>query len=967
MLSILRSVSCLQIRSASTAKTTCTTYRKHTLLDFGASVSLSLNINTRTSTARYCSSLAKMATSPQNIQDKFRLPLDVTPTHYDITIKTDLDKFTFEGLVKIHLDVKKETSSVAFNVAALELGDASIYSDALKISQGAATRSIDADAEWGTLQFPTALPAGSKAKLSIGFSGELTGAMMGYYKSSFEHEGTKKFYALTQFEPTAARRAFPCWDEPLLKATFSVTMISRNDTVNISNMPAISEEIYQPKSDATDDASLAKLFSSLSTDVQPTEAPWKITRFMDTPPMSTYLVAYANGRFAHLESSYTSPISGKVRPLRIYTTPDVIHQAQYALDVKAKVLPLYEEIFDIEYPLPKLDTLVAHDFDAGAMENWGLITGRTSAFLLDPARADMAAKKRVTVFQGHEVAHMWFGDITTMAWWDYLYLNEGFATLMGEVIVVDRIYPEWKADSEFISEHLNDALDLDAKESSHPVEVHCPDANQINQIFDSLSYAKAASVLRMLSNYVGQEKFLKGVSLYLKKHLYGNSITRDLWAGIEESTKVDVPKIMENWITKIGFPLLTVTETKDGIIVRQDRFLESGPAPDKDNETIWTIPLGLLTSDGTKPSIDREAILDTREKSFAIDTSKPFKLNAGTYGVFRVLYSDERFASIAAEAAKGDSVFSLNDRIGLVYDVMVLSKAGFTKVSTALTVVDIFRDEKEFLVWDSISRNLATLVSTWWEHPEVVDNLNQLRQHLFVPVVKRLGYTYDSSESSDITQLRTQAIGEAASAGDAAVVEELRSRFAEYMATNDNSNIPADLLRTTMIVAVKYGGRAEYEFVKQLYETPTTPPSASISAMVAMSASRDAACIEDTFAYMLSSVRNQDLIYFFKGLQMNHLTRRSSCQFFKENYDEIYKRYEGNFSLKDVISTCFEYLTREDDYEKIVAFYKDKDTSKYNLALSQTLDSVRSSTGWLKRSTGDITAWLEEWSKRAKL
>ncbi|KAH7930860.1 hypothetical protein BV22DRAFT_1101563 [Leucogyrophana mollusca] len=875
-----------------------------------------------------------MTGSPETITDKFRLPLDVSPTHYDLTVKTDLDNHTFRGLVKIDLDVKKETSSIVFNTAALELGDASIYSDTLKINQADGSRSIDAEAEWGILHFPTALPAGSKAKLSIEFSGELTGAMMGYYKSSFEHEGKKKYYALTQFEPTAARRAFPCWDEPLLKATFAVTMISRSDTVNISNMPEISEQLYQPEAIKTKDASLAKLFSSLAIDGQATDAQWKITRYMETPPMSTYLVAYANGRFAHLESSYKSPLSGK---------------AQYALDVKAKVLPLYEEIFDIEYPLPKLDTLVAHDFDAGAMENWGLITGRTSAFLLDPARADMAAKKRVTVFQGHEVAHMWFGDITTMEWWDYL------------------IYPEWKVDSEFISDHLNDALDLDAKESSHPVEVHCPDANQINQIFDSLSYAKAASVLRMLSNYVGQEKFLRGVSLYLKKHLYGNSTTKDLWAGIEESTKIDVPKIMENWITKIGFPLLTVTESEGAINVRQDRFLETGPAADKDNETIWTIPLSLLTADGDKATIDREVILDSREKTFKLDTSSPFKLNAGTYGVYRVLYSDERFAKIAAEAAKGDSVFSLNDRIGLVYDVMTLSKAGFTKVSTALTVVDIFREEKEYLVWSSIARNLATLVSTWWENQDVVDNLNNLRQALFAPVVQRLGYGYSPSESSDITQLRTQAIGQAAAAGDVAVVDELKSRFAYYMATGDNSNIPADLLRVTMITAVKYGGRAEYEFVKKLYETPTTPPSAGISAMIAMAASRDPACIEDTFSYMLSSVRNQDLIYFFGGLQSNPLTRRSSAQFFMNNYDDIYKRYEGNFSLKDVIATCFEHLTAEGDYDKTVEFFKDKDTSKYNLALSQTLDSIRSSSGWLKRSTADITYWLEEWSKRPKL
>jgi aminopeptidase 2 len=304
-------------------------------------------------------------------------------------------------------------------------------------------------------------------------------------------------------------------------------------------MPVASEKEYipEPKEDPGNPvSSMTQWFSSLTTqDKNPTEK-WKITQFESTPPMSSYIVAFANGHFEHLESFYTSPLSGKTRPLRIYTTSDVIDQAQFALDVKAKVLPLYEQVFDIEYPLPKLDTLVAHDFDDSAMENWGLITGRTSAFLLDPKRVDMAAKKRVVTVQSHEVAHMWFGNITTMEWWDYLYLNEGFATLMGEVIIADKIYPDWKVDCEFITEHLNDALRLDAKLSSHPIEVDCPDANKIDQIFDALSYSKAASVLRMLSDYVGEERFLKGVSLYLKKRLYGNSITKDLWEGIGEAT-----------------------------------------------------------------------------------------------------------------------------------------------------------------------------------------------------------------------------------------------------------------------------------------------------------------------------------------------------------------------------------------------------------------------------------------------
>nr|VWO96865.1 Probable aminopeptidase N PepN (Lysyl aminopeptidase) (LYS-AP) (Alanine aminopeptidase) [Ganoderma boninense] len=340
-------------------------------------------------------------TPPQD-PTELRLPTDLKPTHYDITVWTDLENNTFEGIVHVDLQVIKETSKVVLHTASLELGGASLHSDALQSVQDAHTREFDDKNERGIFSFDKALPAGSKARFSVPFKGPLTGDMLGYYRSTGGKDGEFK-YTLTQFEasPTAARRAFPCWDEPLLKATVAVTLVSRVNSVNLSNMPAISEEVYKPES-AEKDSWLAKKMASLSDAGQ-----WKVTKFETTPPVSTYLIAYANGPFVYLEDSYKSPLSGKVRSLRIYTTPDVISQAQFALDIKRKVLPLYEEVFDIEYPLPKLDTLVASDFDSGAMENWGLITGRTTAFLLDPASADIHSKQNIATTQSHEVAHMW--------------------------------------------------------------------------------------------------------------------------------------------------------------------------------------------------------------------------------------------------------------------------------------------------------------------------------------------------------------------------------------------------------------------------------------------------------------------------------------------------------------------------------------------------------------------------------
>ncbi|CCO26128.1 aminopeptidase 2 [Rhizoctonia solani AG-1 IB] len=891
-------------------------------------------------------------------REEYRLPTNVRPTHYDLTIQTDLEALTFKGFVIVDLDILEETSTITFNSSELILhGDSlSVTSEALKTEQTQSVKltGVDQKSERASVQISTPLPKGSKAKLRIGYEGKLTGSMLGYYYSSAHHEGKPRNYTLTQFEPTAARRAFPSWDEPALKATYSVTLISREDTVSLSNMPATNEKPFvESEVSESDKGGVGKLVKmKMKTKVEGAavnKKGWKITTFEKSPPMSSYLVAFANGHFEHLESSYTSPISGKTRPLRIYATKDIIHQAQFALDVKAKVLPIYEKVFDVEYPLPKLDTLVANDFDAGAMENWGLITGRTSVFLFDEKKSDLAAKKRVATVQSHECAHMWFGDIVTMNWWNSLWLNEGFATIAGEVIIIDKVFPEWRVHSEFITHHLERALELDAQRSSHPIEVDCPDANQINQIFDALSYSKAASMLRMLARYVGEDTFLKGVSIYLKKRLYGNSDPKDLWDGITEAAGVDVGKVMKNWVFEIGFPFLTVTETADGIHVRQDRFLSTGDATDAENQTIWHIPLSLLTvgADG-KATVDHSIVLSERETDIKLDTSKPWKLNAGTVGVFRTAYTPERLTKLGEEAARSGSVF------------------GYGKTSGGLNLISRLREETEHLVWEGIASHLNTIEKVWWEQPtEQFDALKAFRRYLFSPLVKKLGYEFSENDSPDVRQLRTLAITQSATAQDETVIKELRSRFAHFHSTGDDSKIPADLQRIIYRVAVHYGGEEEYEAVKKIAENPPTP-SSKIAAMLAMTYAQDKTLIEKTLEYMDASVKDQDIMYYFAGLSGNRASRRRIAEYFKENYEKLYKRFEGNFSLNYLVKYSFDSFSTEQDAKEVEEFFKDKDSSKYNLALAQTLDSIRASTKWLGRSRDDVAQWLANWEKNTK-
>lgn len=675
----------------------------------------------------------------------------------------------------------------------------------------------------------------------------------------------------------------------MVKSTFTVSLIARDDETVLANMPDVSSKPWKAPNNVSveqvfaDNYELGSHLDSVHTSsgktegevetktegktegkttVSSTSDAWKITKFETTPLMSTYLVAFACGQFAKLTSEHHSKLTGKTVPLQIFATPDLIKQAQFALDIKKWALPVYEEVFDIPYALPKLDTLIAHDFDAGAMENWGLITGRTTAYCYDPEKSSLAAKKRVATVQCHELAHMWFGDIVTMKWWDNLWLNEAFATLMGELVIPDRIWPEWKPRQEFVESHLQNALSLDAQRASHPIEVDCPDANQIAQIFDAISYSKGASVLRMLAGVVGEDKFLKGVSIYLKKHLYGNAETKDLWAGISEASGMDVSKFMANWTLKIGYPVITVKEKGDGKLeLTQNRFLSTGDVKPEEDETIWWVPLEIKTTAGGKTTVDSKATLTERSATVDVGSADSFKINSDSVGVYRVNYSPERLAKLGQQA----STFSVEDRVGLVSDATSLARAGYGKTSGSLSLIAALgKDETEYLPWSQISTGLAKMVQVWWEQPEQVRKaIDQLRIDLYKPIVQRLGYEHGPNDAPDVQELRTLAISSCASAEDPEVLAELKRRFAPFLEKGDDSLIHGDIQRSVFTNAVKHGGKAEWEKLRAVYAKPPNP-STKVDSIYALCATKDEECLAKTFKMLEDgSCKDQDLYIFF--------------------------------------------------------------------------------------------------------
>lgn len=868
------------------------------------------------------------------------LPTVVTPLHYDLSILSDLEHLEFHGGVNITLHAEHPTSVLEFHAGQnLKIGPVRIVTHS---GEYCAPPLLIPDRERVRVSLPRSLEVDERAYLIASFSAPIDHSMRGYYYSTWHHHGESGHYALTQFEPTSARRAFPCWDEPLHKATYTFRMLHRENTTALANMPSV-----QQRTARADDMQRL-LYESYNH-----HGVWLLTEFETTPRMSTYLVAWANGAFQRVSNTSTSPLTGRKIPVSLYTTPEFVQQAAYTTDVMARVLAMYEKVFQVAYPLPKLDALVSADFDFGAMENWGLITGRTSVFLHDETMG-LRGKKNTASVMSHEIAHMWFGDIATMAWWDNLWLNEAFATLMGEAIILDRVYPEWKSSSEFVVMHWMRALELDAMRSSHAIEIPFRSArveDEITQVFDAISYSKGASVLRMLAQMLGEDVFLRGVSRYLQRHLYSNTRTNDLWDGIGEVSGRDIRALMTNWVRQQGYPVITATDSGSSIHVHQNRFLSTGdPSPEED-QMLWHVPLALKVPGAVNKTLVLPGI-----RAMNVDNMNAsiWKLNADTMGVYRVAYTPSHLEKLGRSPP---GFLSVEDRTGLLDDAFALAQAGYTKTSAALALSHAFRNETSQLVLQAMSLRLEHLASVWWEQPERA-MIEHFQADVFGPLARNLSFEGDGNESSDTRELRATVIAAAAAGGDAWTISEIRRRFAPLQSRNEDLIHP-DLLRTILSFAVKHGAEAEYETALRMYREPRTPLHRNY-ALMALGNTQQPALIERTIKLVFDGeVPLQDYTYIFQALASNTQSRRRLWEATKQHFDELSESLRGNFGLMGVVKAAVSSLSSTTDLEDVRHFFERRnDTSLYSLSLAQSIEAVVSQSSWLARDADDVQTWL---------
>eukprot|EP00897_Mesotaenium_endlicherianum_P006583 jgi/Mesen1/5953/ME000301S05088 len=508
--------------------------------------------------------------------------------------------------------------------------------------------------------------------------------------ASYNQDGKKVFMASTQFEAIDARKALPCWDEPAVKAVFDVTLIVPQGLTGLSNMPPVSTT---PR----DDGSSA-------------------VRFAESPIMSTYLLAFVVGQLEKVSGTTKEGVE-----VNVYTTPGKKEQGQFACDVAAKILSFFTEYFGIAYPLPKADLVAIPDFAAGAMENWGLITFRETALLVDGANASAATRQHVAYVVSHELAHQWFGNLVTMQWWSDLWLNEGFATWVGW-LGVDSTFPEWDVWT----------------------QVPINDPKEINQVFDALSYMKGACVIRQLVAAVGAPSFKLGLNAYLDKHKYGNTVTNDLWAAIGEASGKPVKQMMDSWTAQMGYPLISVSPASDGaagLHLRQTRFLSAGlPSPENDSQ-LWWVPVtaAACTPGGVLESLP-VSTLSEKEADFAelvVPEGGWLKLNSGQAGIYRVNYTPDMWQALA----RGVSSLELppTDRLGVLMDAFALAKAGVLRTSQALELATAFANETEYTVWSQLSADLGELESLL-SVTEHLPLLEAVGSELYLPIASKVGW-----------------------------------------------------------------------------------------------------------------------------------------------------------------------------------------------------------------------------------
>jgi puromycin-sensitive aminopeptidase len=843
--------------------------------------------------------------------DPYRLPRHVIPTRYDLRLEPDLKAATFTGHVSITLSVKQETRTILLNAT-----DLHISSNGIEGQNGkkiAAEVELEPALQRARISCHQPLAMG-EWRLNLSFQGTLNNQLRGFYRSTYkDSSGTVQTMAATQFEATDARRAFPCWDEPDFKAVFSITLVVDPPLTAISNTSVVSESIDQDK---------------------------KVVRFNETINMSTYLVAFVVGQLQP-----TEPVFVGKTPLRILTVPGKQGLTAFGQEIAVVSLKFFEDYYGISYPGDKLDLVAIPDFASGAMENFGAITFRETALLVDQRSGTHAELGRVADVVAHENAHMWFGDLVTMSWWNGLWLNEAFATFM-EMLAVDAWKPEWKRWETF-SVARAAAFSVDGLVSTRPIEFPVRAPKDAEAMFDVLTYEKGASVLRMLEQYIGPNVFRDGVRQYLRTHAYGNADTKDLWSAIGAVAHQPVPELMNGWIFQPGFPLVTAKVNGQTLTLSQRRFtyLRQETA-----EELWHIPIQvrLMTDDRAE---EQQFLLKEREATVSLPCGVTALLvNAGGHGFYRVHH---RGALLQQLLDQGREHLAPIERFNLVSDVWATTVAGIIPLGDYLTLTARFKNERDKNVWavllDSFSF-LNRIIA-----PDDRPFLEDLVRERVGQVVKDLGWDPKPGESDLVRQLRGDLLAAIGRKGnDPATQQQAVERYRQYR--KDPSVVDSNIVPALVSILASIGDETRYEEFLERYRTASTPQEER-RYLFSLAMFRLPELLSRTLAKTINGkIRTQDAPFIVAATMMNVYGRELAWEFVKTNWDEMDRLFPKQ-GLRRMCGGIVGLATPELEQD-VRNFFISRNISLGGRTLDQYLEQLRIAVAFREREGNRIQVTL---------
>lgn len=876
--------------------------------------------------------------------DNYRLPEDNIPLHYDLYLHPHLENGTFSGKVVIEVQTIKQTDSIVLHSYNLTIGRVQISSSNTTLTY--LGTNVDSKKDFLQLRVSQTLQPTFISKVTIEFTGHMDDKIFGLYSSSYKAENNSSVkIATSKFEPTYARQAFPCFDEPHLKATYTVQLVypNTNGYHALSNMDVDNTLQNEPS-------------AGLNTAV-----------FKRSVPMSTYLVAFIVSDFKD-DFIPITPTLGEPFKLTVFATPFQIENARFARDTAAKVIEHYIDYFRIEYPLPKLDMAAIPDFVSGAMETWGLVTYRETSILYNSKTSSTANKQRVAEVIAHELAHMWFGNLVTMKWWNELWLNEGFASYI-EYKGVDHAYDKWGIMEQFALDNLHGVLTLDATLGSHPIVVKVETPNQITEIFDTITYSKGASVIRMLEDFVTEDVFKQGVTAYLTKLKYGNGESKDLMDELDKlfrnSTQPTVTQVMDTFTKQKGFPVITVERVANQYRLRQSRFLADPAA----NETAvsefnykWYVPLTYILSTNST-AIHRKWFPNT-EEVIAIDaptgTDSWIKLNCKQVGYYRVNYPEGLWQKFAELLVANRETFNIGDRTGLLNDAFALADASHIKYNLALGLTKFLVDETEYVPWATVSSKLKTIRNLIYDYPSY-DVINIYVRQLVQKVYNSVGWQVSGDDHMK-NRLRTTVLDLACSFGDEGCLNEAYNLFRSWL-DNDVEHHP-DIRSVVYFYGMQRSADIkDWEKVKERFhdEIDANEKAKMMSALTAFPDAKVLKRLLDE-AWDTSLVRQQDHLNCIQNVAANKHGEQAAWDHVRLNWERLVDRFTlGERNLGRMIPSItgrFSSSVRLMELEDF--FRRNPEAGAGASARVQALENISNNIKWLERNEKIIADWLSE-------